>query len=354
MSSKPSVLNPMLYHRLLRRFGEVKVRHRGEKRIVRPDLLSDEPKLVVRQWGESYYVCCPLCHDNDFKLSISYMYGQLDDTGRHLTNLAYCHANNCLRKSENKFTLAEMLNAQDGILEDARILSGKVLSDEERIPALPAPRTRIDQLPKGPPPRRWLKRQGFDPDKLARMYELSFCPESEDPLTRDRIIIPVSMRGKHQGWHSLALDPSTTSGERRSRPKYLSAPGMATSTLLYNLDRAREYETCVIVKEPIRVWAFGRMAVCALGGTMSEKQQQLMKAVFCKKRVILLQNEADKDSLSGRCLRTAVQRCLSGNLIVAEHPANVPPGTKGRQVLREFVTRKAEERGFSVSFEKGA
>jgi hypothetical protein len=352
MSSEQSVLNPMLYRRLLSRFGEVKVRHQGEKRVVRPAPLSDEAKGVVRQWGEQYMTACPFCRNQEYQLSISYMYGKLDDAGRQLTNLAYCHANKCLKRYENRVALAEMLNAKDGFLENASIRPGKVLSEEDRIMELPSPRTRIDQLHSGHPAKQFLACQGFDPVKVGKYYLLYWCDDSDDPLIRNRIIIPVYMHNKLQGWQSLSLDKRASTASKSWPPKYLSGQGMQTSTLLYNLDKAREYETCVVVREPINVWAFGRMAVCLLGGMISEKQEQLLKAVFRKKQVVLLLNEAHAESLTGHSLRTALRKCFPGNLLVVEHPANVAPGTEGRKVLRALVSQKAEDRGFAVSLKK--
>src|SRR3954466_3005712 len=104
MSSEHSVLNPMLYRRLLRRFGEVRVRNRGQARVapVRRDLLTDEAQVLVKQWGEEFRVSCCFCRDRDFQLSVSYLYGQRDGkSGRPLTNLAFCHASRCLARYEN-------------------------------------------------------------------------------------------------------------------------------------------------------------------------------------------------------------------------------------------------------------
>lgn len=341
-----SVLNPVLYGRLLGKFGTVKIRNAGQARIaiVRRDL-EDNLTTHVQQWGEQYYVCCKFCKDDDFRLSISYQYGQPNASGQPQIHLAHCHSKNCLSIHRNRVALAAMLNAQDGILKLARIRAGKVLSEEDRIPELPTPRTRLDELPKGHPARRWLKHQGFDPDKLARLYDLSFCQESEDPLTRHRIIIPVRMRAKHQGWQSL----STTHTDKY---KYFSAPGLKTSELIYNFDQAREYETPVIVQEPTEVWAFGRMAMCPLGASPSDKQVQILIAALRRKCVILLQRQPEKKLLAGPPFSAKLESRWDGNLVVIHYPPDIPPGATGRNVLRELVANTAKKRGFSVSFRK--
>ena len=339
--SQSTVMNAVLYRRLSSRFGDPKIRNAGQARVafVRRDL-EDKPTTRVKQWGEQYVTRCPICKGD--ALAVSYMYGQPDDSGRPMLHLAHCHGRNCLKKYENRVALAERLGAGDGILEHARVLPGKLLSEEERTPELPASRTRLDRLPKGHPAGRWLKRQGFDPDRLARFYDLSYCEDSEDPLTRERIIIPVALRGKHQGWQSLGMD--------QTHAKYLSARGMAASTLIYNLDKAREYATPVIVQEPMDVWAFGRMAVCPLGASVSAKQVATLMAVFSDRRVVLLARERTENALARRLTLASLERAFPGNLLVVAAPADVPPGAKGRAELRNLVAEEARKRGFSVRF----
>jgi hypothetical protein len=347
--SQTTVLNPTLYRRLLSRFGEIKVRNQGQARVVtvRRDL-EDKLQTHVKQWGEQYVCQCPFCRAE--KLAVSYMYGQLDASGEPMIHLATCFGNNCLRHSHHRLVLADTLNALDGLLENARVGKGKVLTDEERIPDLPTPRTRLDQLKKGHSARRWLKSQGFDPDKLARQYDLSVCEESADPLTDNRIIIPVTMREKYQGWEALKVAWSARPRDALSCPKYLSAKGMATGTLLYNLDRARDYETPVIVQEPMAVWAVGLMALCPLGAWITPRQVAVLEAVFRNRQLVLLVREADRERLSTFSTRTSLERAFSNNLLVVEAPADIPPGAKGRADLRELVKVKARDRGWSVRF----
>lgn len=51
-----------------------------------------------------------------FRLTVSYMYGQRDESGRQLLHLAECK---CFTGAESYARLAEILNAMDGCLERA-------------------------------------------------------------------------------------------------------------------------------------------------------------------------------------------------------------------------------------------
>src|SRR3954447_515324 len=95
---KIKVMNRVLYARLRSAFGAVRISRQGEARVVAGPSIFDEPgesRVRVIRYGEQYLVACCFCDDDDFKLSVSHRYGQLDEGGRQLTSLAYCHNNNC-------------------------------------------------------------------------------------------------------------------------------------------------------------------------------------------------------------------------------------------------------------------
>lgn len=342
-------MNALLHRRLRQRFDGVKIRNQGQERIVKVDSDPDGSRTYhAVQWGEQYLVPCPFCRDDGLQLALSYMYGQPDESGRQMLHLAKCFNHDCLKDYRNRRELAEILDAEDGLLEGARIRDGKVLADQERIPELPGSSVPIIELPEGHPARRYLSSLGFDPDKVGKFYDLHACPDSDDPLISERIIIPVTMRGKYQGWQSLATSPAPRSKQ------YLSAPGMRTSELIYNLDRARGHGLPVIVQEPVDVWMYGPMAMCALGYTLSERQTRTLRAVLYRKNAALLLPRKDRERLKVVGLRSDLQRALGDNLLVVEYGKDVPPGRDGRKALRELVARKARKRGFEANLQDGA
>lgn len=340
--NQSTALNPALYRRLLSRFGDVKIRNEGQARVARQRRdLDDNLVTRVEQWGEQYHVACPFCRAGD--LAVSYMYAQPDASGRPMLYLAKCFGKDCLGSSRNRDALAGMLKARDEWLTEARVLPGKVLSEEERIPKLPSPLTRLDDLPKGHPARRWLKGQGFYPDQLARLYGLAFCPKSDDSLASNRIIVPITMREKHRGWQALTMSPV-------AKYKYLSASGMNTSELIYNLDKARCYETPVIVREPLDVWAFGRMALCPLGDSVSDRQLSILKSALRKKDAVLLYPRQERDHPAIQRLRNHLEWGRDGTLLPVEYGKQIPEGRTGRTALRELIAEEAAKRGIVISY----
>lgn len=346
------MLNPMLYQRLVNRFGDVKIRNPGEARVVHRDPFSAEPKQVVRQWGETYYVQCPFCREQRFQLGISYMYGQRGDNGWPLTHLAYCHTNKCLAIPENRDALAAMLSVHDGFLEHARLDRGKEVSDEESVVALPTPLTLLDQLPRSHMARRYLRYRGCDDDRVGRYYGVSYCEDSDDSLARKSIIIPVSRHGQVRGWQAIPLrssDPEPVAPGMSAR--YLTARGMHTSRLLYNLDNARRYETGILVREPLAVWAFGPMAVSLLGESVSAYQQELILSTFQRRSLVLLVHKDLVLPLTVQRLIPVLKQRMAGFAVV-QTPPDLPFGSQRRKLLRAHVVREARAQGVRVSYEE--
>lgn len=353
MSSEAKVLNPLLYHRLQRRFGRVAVSRRGEARVAwyGRDVFSEEgdgPKWVVRQPGEQYQVRCPFCRDPARSLSVNHLYGQRGGSGFPI-NLAYCHNANCLARYENRVALAQLLGADDGVLEDARILPGRKASDGEVSPELPEPRTRLDRLPKGHPARRYLRGLDLDPDRVGRRYGVSYCAAGDETLARNRVIIPVHLRGQLKGWQALAIEQGRDP-RRPSKDEYLSAPGLRTSETVYNLDKARQYETGIIVATPADVWGFGAMALCPLGRHPSVCHRRLIRIAFRKHAAILALPEDLFDEPWARRLAGALARSLAGRFAAVKLPASLATGATARRALRDHVAKEARARGVRVRY----
>ncbi len=212
-----SVLNPSLYRRLQRRFGRVVVANAGQAMVYRParDLCTDAPRLNISQPGEQYRVCCAFCNDTRYRLYVSHMWGRRDDFGRRMTFLAKCFNEDCLSRDVNRENFIETLQEMDGPLEDAWVRPGKVLPEEAREVQWPGPVTRIDELPGRHKARHYLASRGFDPDKLGRVYGVTYCEESRYFLASERIIIPSSTTAS-----SRAGRPATSaSWPGRTRPK---------------------------------------------------------------------------------------------------------------------------------------
>ncbi len=125
---------------------------------------------------------------------------------------------------------------------------------------------------------------------------------------------------------------------------------MQNSRLVYHLDEAREFQTGVIVGEPMAVWAFGPMAACPLGNSISESHiRQLLTAFRRRTAVILMTAEQFRRPDVCQLVR-ALDFGLSGQCLKAILPAN--SGVWQRHELCELVAREAEARNVQLNFAK--
>jgi hypothetical protein len=345
-------MNPMLFRRLRTEFSEVEVRRAGEKRIanVRQGL-EGELETSVQAWGETYLVACPFCRDRRLSLAISYEYGQADDGGDPQIHLAACFRKRCLANHSNRLHLAEMLGAYDGILGRARIRRPDVIDDARPVTSLPSPLMRVGRLPKDHPARVYLSECGFRPDKLGKFYEVSYCSGGGDRLSRHRIIIPVRKSGDLAGWQAIAV-PVGSLTETDAHSVYLSCKGMMNSRLVYNLDKARTYETAVVVPGPMQVWAIGLMGISALGGKFSEKFTRQIITAFRGRSVVVLMPRRQLADPRVQGLVEDLQTRMPCRVAVVATPRGIDAGSRGRKALREHVRLEADKQGVRVSFAK--
>jgi hypothetical protein len=342
----------MLFRRLSVEFADVKVRHAGEERIATVGLThGGKSKTAVTAYGETYMVPCPFCRDRDFSLAISYEYGQADGDGEPQIHLASCFRRQCLTIHPNRLRLAETLRADDGILAKARIRHPEAIDEAKQTISLPSHLTRVDLLPKNHPACAYLSACGFRPDALGRLYEISYCSGGSDRLARDRIIVPVRKSGVIAGWQAIAV-PDRSPPDGDAAPQYMSCKGMMNGRLVYNLDRARKYETAVLVPGPMQVWAIGVMGISALGGRLSDNFCRQVATAFRGSNVVVLMPKRQLGDRHVQGLIGDLETKMPGRVAVVAVPKGVPAGAPGRKALRQHVIREADGQGVSVSFVK--
>jgi len=343
--SSQQVMNGRLYRRLCRRFGTVKIANAGEARIAKMcrNPFTGQYRDAVQQHGETYYVRCPFCGDSDLSLSINHMYAQAGVTGSPMLYLAYCHRSGCLAVRENRDLLANLLSACDGMLSMARIVAGVEKTTAEQAVELPEGMRHIDRLRDTHPARQFLSNYGLDVERLAKLYGLGYCGNLAPSLARNRIIIPIRKKGDLCGWQALSI---ADDGSR----KYLSARGMATSKIVYNLERAREYRTVVIVPEPLDVWRFGKMAV-SLTGACSDTQLRLIRSA-CRGRSVALVTLPDVTSPMAKRMAERFRDELPGEFaaIRIKVPSRWQQAT--RADLRSLVSEAAAKQDVQVEYTK--
>lgn len=351
-------LNPGLYRRLQKLFGTVAISNEGletkfRRRLVR--LRAQELPIEMVQAGEYYAVNCCFCDDTRHRLYVNYRYGQKFD-GIPLYWLAVCYNEEaCMNDAINRDRLRQMLNDSRQDLANLPVKPGRTLKPEELVADWPGPCVRLDQLPASHVARRYVQSRRFDPDRLGRFYQLSYCQDSFWPLARHRLVVPMYADGVMRGWQARYVgELNWKKKDEYVPPKYFTLPGMHKALFVANLDVARNYHTGVLVEGWFDVFGFGPMACPLLGSTMSAVQRRQFAAAFgARAGVCLLDPEVFDDPKVGpkaRELIADLRTRFSGNFAAVKLPAGTDPGSLDRDFLRDYVTHKARKKGVKVNF----
>jgi hypothetical protein len=358
--SLTTVLNPALYEALEAHFGSVKVSMEGQafSAVTTRDIFTKRPRLEVRQSGEHYCVNCCCCTDTKHRLWINHTYGQEDEWGRIKKYLAICYNETaCMSEPQNSAYLWGLLSDKHGVLKRARLRPGRIMSASDRETSMPGPCVRLNELRPSHHARTYLSDRGFDPDRLARTYGISYCIDSHYFLARNRIIIPVFQGGKLRGWQARYIGELPWHDKTKSRdlpPKYFTEPFMHRRELLYNWDRARAWQTAIIVEGPTDVWRFGPMAMCTFGDSMPVQQRDKLIAVFRGRSAVLLYDPEAMEEESVQKVIEDLTVKLSGRLAVVVLPSGTDPGSLDRHFLRRFIKAEAAKQGVKVVYEQAA
>jgi hypothetical protein len=291
MSADP--LNPFLYKLLVKKFGSVRISSEGcsahYQRI--PDPFHPNRTIFhAAFWGEYYCVRCPFCRDHKHRLWINHLYASEVTNGRReFTHLAVCYNNNCMKEPGRKEQLEQLIFSVGAHMRVYALPVKPVTAPMEIKPIVP-PGTVVPlkDLPEEHPARAYVIKRGFDPITLSDKFNVGLCVDTQNdasPLCRGRLYIPAMFRGELVGWQCRAIDDS--------KPKYLNAPNMRKSTLLYNYDQAKDQPFVIIVEGVPSVWRLGAAAVCLFGKSMSKTQHDLIVRTWATKPVFLL---LDKDA----------------------------------------------------------
>lgn len=351
-------LNPWLHRRLSRLFGTVIVAHEGEELIASSvqNILSGRSKLLFQQHGESYRVSCPFCSDTRHRLYISYMYGQRCADGRDLSFLVFCFNEDCLADPDNRWRLRDMLEDRDGALRMAKVSPGRVVETTPGVFEMPGDCTLLSDLAVGHAARVYVSNRQFDPDRLARVWGVSYCRHSHFYFVRDRLVVPIKFNGQLAGWQARHI--GELDWKSKKIPKYFTCPGMRRDLVIGNWDMARRYRTLVIVEGWFDVFGFGPMAVNTLGVGMSEQQIRRIVRTYRESggSVVLLYDGDvyNKPKLSGRVeqLSRRLRRSLPGQFVEVRLPEGCDPGSLNRDVSRAVIVEQAERDGVAVAWSK--
>ena len=284
------MLNPPLYQSLKARFGEVRIANEDQKMVVERshDHVTGKSLETIIDGGENYHVNCPYCSDTRFRLYISYRWNTLlSDGGVYGKHLVHCFNEECNMRDFEDELHAYISQAPKLFLPTA---------PPERVPMWhevqwPGTCVPLNTLPNSHPAMVYLRdhpKRPFDPHKLFEEWNLHFCVDAPDDgtddclipgteiharLVRNRIMIPIYKNGMMVGWQARAI----VDGEK---VKYYTMPGFRKSCMLFNGDRARQYDFGVLVEGFFDAARVGPRSVAAFGHKLSHIQRDLLMAYW--------------------------------------------------------------------------
>lgn len=288
MEPRVDPLNSTLYALLEHKFRSVTIANEGVSAHVQRFADPLRPGRFVENtltWGEFYCVNCPFCDDTRHRLWINHLYGSdYERNRRKYTHLAVCYNENCTHQPGRLSQLETMVFGPGRPL--IKKVAIKAASAEFVHKAVEAPGEicSVAGLPEFHPAVKYLMGRRFDPEMLARLFEVGVCTYTEHERYRimlNRLYIPITMNGKLVGWQGRAVNDTAV-------PKYFNCPGTSKSRMLYNLDIASKQKHVVVVEGVPSVWRIGPAAVCLFGKTMSLYQQTTIATTWGRKPVVLM------------------------------------------------------------------
>jgi len=357
-------LNVLLYNRIKATFKNVRISHQNEKqeRKLRIDFLTNREMIDIRNWGESYSVCCPFCNDTRFRCVINHRYGTVDEHNRVQSRLVVCFNAGCplaLKNPECYDRLEQMLTGRKLFdLAKAEIAVGSALNIDNFRMNWPGDVIRVDKLPDDHPATLWLAGvRGFNVKRLGTYYNVHWCDKSKHALCRDRIVIPIYMNKKMVGFQTRP--PYDTDWKLASVPKYYTAKGTPKRQIIYNLGNMMKCETGIVVEGVTSVWRGGDQFGAILGSAVTPAQYDLLVKHFKDHSVVLLLDpdvflESAKrkvlDSLM--TVEKRLKSDLKGGCCSVWLPEGTDPADFDPAFLREYIANAAAEQGVTVSWRK--
>jgi DNA primase len=214
----------------------------------------------------------------------------------------------------------------------------------------------------------YLRERGFDPTFLGRHWAVGYCRESRYQFARERIYIPIVMRGKLRGWQMRHVgdDVCGLSLAALKIPKYWTDPNFPRNDCLYNLDRAAAHPGVVLVEGVTDAWRVGFQAVACFGKTLAFTQARLLVATLRSRHGddaaagILLDPDQDAKQRAKGAVHhierawSVLESLLPGRVFRVYLPRGVDPGSAERATARRAVLEAAAAAGVPFSFSRPA
>lgn len=261
------MLNPELYAALVKRFGEVRVANEGLSRIV-----DDRTNQVVQR-GEQYIVCCPFCHDERFRLTVSYRWLSRHPVSKRIdASLINCFNERCKEVHTEEFYQPidrDVYLAKMGLL-DVVVPDRAEAGARTQKAAIPLPEgcVPLGSLSDDHPAITFVQKQYpglWRPGivtYLSEAYGAQYCEEGDTlfPRAGRRIIFPITKDRKPYGWQGRTIDPDGS-------PRWFLPPGLIK--ILYNLDQVPPYEVPILSEGILNAIACGPHGIAMFGSSVN-------------------------------------------------------------------------------------
>lgn len=263
------MLNRPLYLVLRKRFGQVRITNENTERV--EERLPNKG-TVTHIAGEHYNVCCPICGDDRYRLSISYRWLSGRPMSTEIcTHLIHCYNEECQEVRKPNFwqpLLEDLRAAQMGLLDP-----GAVHQDVR-----PKPVNRAAKLPKGLVPIETLsddheairflaEKYNIPPKYLGTAYGASWCTEADErcPQAARRVIFPIYVDGQLYSWQGRTID-------KGGSPRWYLPPGFVKC--FYNCDRIAPHQTPVLAEGITSAIACGPTGTAIFGKALNTVRAQ--------------------------------------------------------------------------------
>jgi len=102
------------------------------------------------------------------------------------------------------------------------------------------------------------------------------------------------------------------------------------------------------------VWRIGPQAVCTLGATLTQQQQELFKSSFQDFAGVLLFDPDVEAQIKSKVLPLVshLNSELKSGFCWVNLPEGSDPGSMARGDLREYISREAKKKGVEVDWSK--
>ena len=349
MSSGVNPLNPELYKRLERNFGNILVANPGEGFVATTRRgLDGSPRQHVSHAGEYYRICCPYCRDTRHRLWVNHRFGVYDENTRSSNmHLAICYNENCLGHPANRqrFENSVFRGMNWSQRKTVTVKRGEIQPDELKVVSPPGTMVPVHQLPPDHKVVAYLQSRGYDPQELGTVFNIHYCEfaDPQYPAAADRIVASVVMDGQLVGWQCRFI--GDIDWKRAGISKYYTRPGMPRRMMFYNFDQAKQYPMVVLAEGISDVWSIGPQGVALLGKHLHPLQERLIVETWGKGTLIIMLDPDARDEVEKLVER--LDHKFEGG-VVPVYLEGQDPGDLDRDVLWSIITEELRSRNYDI------